>query len=40
MTGKSGLNMTLRTIPSLVRKKARAPLTEQREIYESNRGYF
>jgi radical SAM superfamily enzyme YgiQ (UPF0313 family) len=40
MTGKSGLSMTLRTIPSLIRKKTRVPISEQREIYEANRGYF
>jgi radical SAM superfamily enzyme YgiQ (UPF0313 family) len=40
MTGKSGLSMTLRTIPSLVRKRARVQVSEQREIYEANRGYF
>jgi len=38
-TSRSGLNMTLRTIPGLVRRKqSAAPAT--REIYESNRGYF
>jgi len=40
MTGKSGLSMTMRTIPSLFRKKERAPVLAQREIYEANRGYF
>lgn len=40
MTGKSGLSMTMRTIPSLFRKKERAPVLGQREIYEANRGYF
>jgi anaerobic magnesium-protoporphyrin IX monomethyl ester cyclase len=40
-TRQSGLSMTLRTIPALVRKKAQpAAATAQREIYESNRGYF
>ena len=32
--------MTMRTIPSLFRKKERAPVLGQREIYEANRGYF
>src|SRR6185369_7996455 len=42
MTGKSGLSMTMRTIPSLLRRKPKdaAPAVGQREIYESNRGYF
>jgi hypothetical protein len=40
MTGKSGLSMTMRTIPSLFRKKERTPTLGQREIYEANRGYF
>ena len=39
-TGKSGLNMTLRTIPGIVRKKIRPPVPGQPEIYESKRGYF
>ncbi len=39
-TGKSGLSMTLRSIPAIVRKKAQEPVPAQREIYESNRGYF
>src|SRR5262245_28849752 len=40
-TRRSGLSMTLRTIPALVRKKAEpAAAAPQREIYESNRGYF
>jgi radical SAM superfamily enzyme YgiQ (UPF0313 family) len=38
MTGKSGLTMTMRTIPSLFRRKGRA--TAPREIYEAGRGYF
>ena len=39
MTGKSGLSMTMRTIPSLFRR--RAPQVEaQKEIYEAGRGYF
>ena len=40
MTGKSGLSMTLRTIPGIVRKKPQAPAVAPREIYESGRGYF
>jgi radical SAM superfamily enzyme YgiQ (UPF0313 family) len=41
MTGKSGVSMTLRTIPGLFRKKAEeaAPLG-QKQIYEASRGYF
>jgi hypothetical protein len=39
-TGKSGLSITLLSIPSLFKRKARVPLTTQREIYEANRGYF
>jgi len=39
MTGKSDLTMTMRTIPSLFRRKKAAPMP-QREIYEANRGYF
>ena len=39
MTGKSGLSMTMRTIPSLLPEERRAPVP-QREIYEANRGYF
>jgi hypothetical protein len=38
MTGKSGLTMTMRTIPSLFRRKAR--VSAPREIYEAGRGYF
>lgn len=38
-TSRSGLNMTLRTIPGLVRRKS-GPAPATREIYESNRGYF
>jgi anaerobic magnesium-protoporphyrin IX monomethyl ester cyclase len=41
MTGKSQLNMTMRTIPSLFRRKAQQePALGQKEIYESSRGYF
>jgi radical SAM superfamily enzyme YgiQ (UPF0313 family) len=44
MTGKSGLSMTMRTIPGVVRRKTDAEAVEvprgPREIYESNRGYF
>ncbi len=40
MTGKSQLNMTMRTIPSLFRRKAKAPALGQKEIWEANRGYF
>ncbi|MGE5245748.1 MAG: B12-binding domain-containing radical SAM protein [Betaproteobacteria bacterium] len=40
MTGKSGLSMTMRTIPRLVRKKAPRPPGSAREVYEANRGYF
>jgi hypothetical protein len=39
MTGSSGLSMTLRTIPSLFRRKT-LPSAAQKEIYESGRGYF
>ena len=39
MTGKSGLSMTMRTIPGLVRKKTK-PVVAPRQIYEANRGYF
>jgi len=41
MTGKSGVSMTLRTIPGLFRKKSEedAPLG-QKQIYEASRGYF
>ncbi len=40
MTGKSQLNMTMRTIPSLFRRKAKDPALGQKEIWEANRGYF
>jgi anaerobic magnesium-protoporphyrin IX monomethyl ester cyclase len=40
MTGRSGLSMTLRTIPGLVRRKRQAPVARPREIYEASRGYF
>jgi hypothetical protein len=40
MTSKSGLTMTMRTIPSLFRKKEQAAAPLGREIYEANRGYF
>jgi len=40
MTRRSGLTMTLRSIPSVIRKKSKPPLPEQKEIYEANRGYF
>jgi hypothetical protein len=40
MTGKSQLNMTMRTIPSLFRRKKAAPGVGQKQIYEANRGYF
>ena len=39
-TGKSGLHITLLSIPSLFKRKARVPMATQREIYEANRGYF
>jgi anaerobic magnesium-protoporphyrin IX monomethyl ester cyclase len=39
-TGRSGLSMTMRTIPGLFRKKAPVVLTDQREIYDGSRGYF
>lgn len=39
-TSRSGLNMTLRTIPGIVRRKGKAAVVPPREIYESNRGYF
>ncbi len=39
MTGKSGLSMTMRTIPDLVRKKDK-PAVPPRQIYEAGRGYF
>lgn len=40
MTGKSGLTMTMRTIPSLFRKKEVRQAAGSREIYEASRGYF
>jgi hypothetical protein len=40
MTGRSGLSMTMRTIPSLFRRKANARRVEPRTIYEAGRGYF
>jgi radical SAM superfamily enzyme YgiQ (UPF0313 family) len=40
MTGRSGLSMTMRTIPSLFRRKSERLAPPQREIYEANRGYF
>jgi hypothetical protein len=41
MTGKSNLNMTMRTIPSLFRRKHEdREMLGQKEIYESSRGYF
>jgi radical SAM superfamily enzyme YgiQ (UPF0313 family) len=41
MTGRSDLSMTMRTIPSLLRRKKRtAEVLEQKEIYEAGRGYF
>lgn len=40
MTGKSQLNMTMRTIPSLFRRSKAQPTLGQKEIYEANRGYF
>jgi anaerobic magnesium-protoporphyrin IX monomethyl ester cyclase len=40
MTGKSQLNMTMRTIPSLFRRGKAQPTLGQKEIYESSRGYF
>ncbi len=40
MTGKSQLNMTMRTIPSLFRRKSKEPTLGQKEIWEANRGYF
>jgi hypothetical protein len=40
MTGKSQLNMTMRTIPSLFRRKAETQALGQKEIYEASRGYF
>jgi len=39
MTGKSGLTMTMRTIPRLFRKKADVALGHK-QIYEAGRGYF
>jgi anaerobic magnesium-protoporphyrin IX monomethyl ester cyclase len=39
LTGRSGLTMTMRTIPGLFRRKAR-PAEPAREIYEAGRGYF
>jgi hypothetical protein len=32
--------MTMRTIPSLFRKKAQPNVLGQKEIYEASRGYF
>jgi len=42
MTGKSGLTMTMRTIPSVLRRKRKAPAETlgDKEIYEAGRGYF
>ena len=40
MTGRSQLNMTMRTIPSLLRRKPPADGLGQEEIYEASRGYF
>jgi anaerobic magnesium-protoporphyrin IX monomethyl ester cyclase len=40
MTGKSQLNMTMRTIPGLFRRKKEQPVLGQKEIWEANRGYF
>ena len=49
MTGRSGVSMTLRTIPSLFRRKARerdvalpqsGKQARPKEIYEGGRGYF
>ena len=40
VTGKSGLSMTMRTIPSLFRKRTEPIPQGTREIYEANRGYF
>lgn len=40
MTGKSQLSMTMRTIPSLFRKKKDGIPAPAREVYEANRGYF
>jgi anaerobic magnesium-protoporphyrin IX monomethyl ester cyclase len=40
MTEKSGLSMTMRTIPSLFRRESKPVTTGQKEIYEANRGYF
>ncbi len=41
MTGRSKLTMTMRTIPSLFRRKATAEVPlGQKEIYEASRGYF
>jgi hypothetical protein len=40
-TGKSGLSMTMRTIPALFRRKTDAPIAAPgRQIYEADRGYF
>ena len=40
-TGRSDLSMTMRTIPSLLRrKKQTAETLGQKEIYEAGRGYF
>jgi hypothetical protein len=42
MTGKSGLSMTMRTIPALFRRKGgrTRQQEEDRLIYEAGRGYF
>jgi hypothetical protein len=40
MTGRSQLNMTMRTIPSLFRRKPQGDVLGQKEIYEGSRGYF
>jgi anaerobic magnesium-protoporphyrin IX monomethyl ester cyclase len=40
MTGKSQLSMTMRTIPSLFRRKRAVQAPPAREVYEASRGYF
>jgi anaerobic magnesium-protoporphyrin IX monomethyl ester cyclase len=41
MTRRSGLSMTMRTIPALFRRRTPSAIaTPPREVYESNRGYF
>ena len=40
MTRRSGLSMTMRTIPALFRKGTEESSPAPRQVYEANRGYF